>query len=56
MQDELDRDELVLHSALTPLATQLLGCLLYRGDSKLRTHTDLGPYGRSMPRALWWFL
>ena len=24
----------------------------YRGDSKLRTHTALGPYGSSMPRCI----
>ena len=26
--------------------------MTYRGYSKLRTHTALGPYGRSMPRSI----
>ena len=26
--------------------------LVYRGYSKLRTHTAIGPYGRSMPRSI----
>ena len=29
-----------------------LSTMLYRGYSKLRTHTALGPYGRSMPRSI----
>ena len=27
-------------------------CVLYRGYSKLRTHTALGPYSRASPRSI----
>ena len=26
----------------------------YRGTSLIRNRAPLGPYGRNMPRALWW--
>ena len=28
----------------------------YRGTSLIRNHAPLGPYSRTMPRALWWSL
>ena len=27
---------------------------VYRGTSLIRKSADLAPYGRAMPRALWW--
>jgi len=27
---------------------------IYRGTSLIRNSAPLGPYGRYMPRALWW--
>ena len=26
----------------------------YRGTSLIRNHTLLGPYGRTIPRVIWW--
>ena len=28
--------------------------MAYRGTSLMRKHLPLGPYSRTMPRALWW--
>jgi hypothetical protein len=31
------------------------GVVVYRGTSHIRNSAHLGPYSRTMPRALWWF-
>jgi len=38
---------LAMFSAKTP-------AVAYRGTSLIRNNAPLGPYSRTMPRALWW--
>ena len=42
-----DGDRVFLHLDQRPL-------LPYRGTSLIRNSAPLGPYSRTMPRALWW--
>ena len=37
-----------------PLHTLSLHPVPYRGASLTRNSADLGPYGRTLPRAIWW--
>jgi len=54
IQVPLYRLVLCLHGGLEHTVHHAVGAYMYRGTSLIRNCPPIGPYSRTMPRALWW--